>query len=121
MNVECLPAAYNALMRPIHCSQCKYDLSGLPGAGTCPECGQHYWVTRGKGIHTTTSGEVRGRRFAKKLRTLALLIAGLLLIVIGAALQFWAGRQNALLTGAGVGALILLCAGISYGLQGDDD
>ena len=121
MKVERPAAAYDALMRPILCSQCKYDLTGLPGSGTCPECGQRYWVTRGKGIHTITSGEVRGRMLARKLRTIALLVAGLLLIIIGAALQFWAAKQNALLTGAGVGALLLLCAGISYGLQSEEE
>lgn len=112
---------YDAIMRPIQCSKCNYDLSGLPGSGACPECGQRYWVTRGKGIHTTESSEVRGSRVAKRIRTIALLIAGLLLIVLGAALQFWGGKQNALATGAGVGVLILLCAGISYGLQREEE
>lgn len=107
-------------MKPIHCSQCHYDLAGLPGAGNCPECGQRYWVTRGQGIKVTESAELRGSRLVKKIRTILLLVAALVLILIGAILQYGAGKQHAMLTGSGVGLLLLLCAGISYGLERDE-
>jgi hypothetical protein len=108
-------------MRPIQCDKCGYDLAGLPGAGHCPECGQRYWITRGIGIGKRETAESRGSRLLRRVRTIALGAAALLAAVAGLVVQLALKKKNALLTGAGIGGLLLLCAVMSYALEKDDE
>lgn len=69
-----------------HCGKCGYDLTGLPLAGTCPECGQVYDVLRHRGIRMAESSTQRGDRVAARLRTVAWGIAAVLCLGCGGGL-----------------------------------
>ena len=94
-------------MKPTLCAKCRYDLTGLPGVGNCPECGQRYWITRGKGIYHGDSAEQRGSR-------VVLAFVGLVILVVGTIVQLATQRSNALLTGLGLGGIFILLAVMSY-------
>lgn len=89
--------------------------------GTCPECGQRYWITRGQGIDKGESAEMRGTRFLRRLRTIFLAGFGLLIFFAGVIIQLTLQTRNAFYTGAGVGSLIMLLAVMSFTLEKDDD
>jgi len=108
-------------MKPTLCSKCRYDLSGLPGVGNCPECGQRYWITRGKGIYHGDSAEARGGRIVRRLRTIIFLVLGMIVLVAGTIVQLATKRQNAFLTGLGVGGLLLVVAYMSYATEKEEE
>jgi hypothetical protein len=115
------PRGYDTPMRPTHCSKCNYDLAGLPGAGNCPECGQRYWITRGVGIGKGETATTRGSRLLRRIRTILIAGAAVLVVAVGFIVQLTLKTKNAISTGLGVGGLLMICAVLSYALEKDDD
>lgn len=107
-------------MKPILCSKCRYDLNGAPGRGNCPECGQRYWIARGKGIYREPSADTQGGHIVLQMKTLSLTVAGILLVIVGLIFHFFFQKRGALTAGVGLGAILLIFAAISYATQKDE-
>lgn len=64
------------------CAKCSYDLTGLPLEGRCPECGHPFDRQRGLGVKVMPTAEERGDRLMKIIRTVALTLATLFVMLI---------------------------------------
>jgi len=66
------------------CGRCRYDLSGLSSAGTCPECGQAYDMATGRGLVAAfSSRQAALDQKIARLRTIGLIACGVLVMGCG--------------------------------------
>lgn len=99
--------------RPVQCFRCGYELAGLAPVGRCPECGDRYDMSTGKGIMDDRIAAVRrGDRLMRRLRTLLPAAAAVLLLVSGAIGQLAVGRG--FYVAAFFAAILALAALTSY-------
>lgn len=99
------------------CSQCGYDLTGLPGLeGTCPECGQFWDVMTGRGLgDLTAQGRRRSYTLLNRVRTILILAFTLCVMVCGGLASLIASNPWRPIALAGFIALVgLLAAVTSY-------
>lgn len=104
-----------------NCSQCGYDLRGLPRSGRCPECGQLYSTRTGEGIAPYESIGETTSRYYRRAGTVLLLLAALVVMGIGGYSQWvrpWltgaAPTGQPMLGGIVVGGVLGLAALTSY-------
>ena len=104
------------------CSRCKYDLTGLPSRGFCPECGQRYDIELDVGLRRSMSAEERGDWIMRRLRMLLLLAAAVVIMVCAGALSMIAVTpRKPLIVGAAAAGLCVLAAAADWLLARWDD
>ena len=95
---------------PPQCSECEYDLTGLPRSGKCPECGNYYDMQFKFGLVGMRTKQEKMDQLLRRVRTIVFVIVaagcatlGLLLSFVGSARSLYVG-----LLSAGVFALCAL-------------
>lgn len=103
-----------------HCDRCRYDLAGLPDVGQCPECGNPYSIRAMLGVVVPEPGYAQGERWARRFRTLFLIVLALMMLSCGGLLSMIVPRGDRAWGVAGVLAgLLLLAALTSYVYEKD--
>lgn len=104
------------------CRDCGYDLTGLPAAGRCPECGQSYHIVSRRGIVNPGNQEQRIDWLLRRARTVALSIATILVITCASAGSFLVPDPTGLLmTGGLLTVLLAMGAVTSYLYEKDTE
>ena len=97
------------------CSKCGYDLTGLDRLGVCPECGQPYDAQRSVGVDDTNHPQRRLDRLLKRVWTLSLIVAMLVVIACsGTCALFVPKPRTAIAIGGFVLLVLILATIISY-------
>ncbi|QQE12953.1 hypothetical protein JD969_05700 [Planctomycetota bacterium] len=66
------------------CTKCQYEFTGLPERGKCPECGNYYDKSTGKGVGSEYRSKAQKfDRFMVRLRTIFLASIAVIILLIG--------------------------------------
>jgi len=76
------------------CSNCGYELLGLPRQGRCPECGQYYNMLSGEGTKGTEAAEEKLSFIFRRIRTVVLGLMTLASVGCGSCLSFYVLQNN---------------------------
>ncbi|MEM6333377.1 MAG: hypothetical protein AAF823_08585 [Planctomycetota bacterium] len=106
----------------IRCAKCGYDLTGMVGAGRCPECGNEYDLGYGRGVSSRLSRSVeRGDFLMRRMVTIALLLLTLGIAAVSGLAAWGTGSYRPLLVGGLVAAVTGLGMLTSYLYERGDD
>ena len=106
----------------LHCSNCGYDLSGLPDKSRCPECGQSFDVKSREGVVDHRYSQRRAELILRRVRTISLCVAAALVVTCAGLVSLTKkSPTKALMVGAVLAVVCVLAAATSYMYEKDDD
>lgn len=95
-----------------HCARCGYDLTGLQ-AGDCPECGQRFDPQTGRGLGPPLNDPgVKIRFWFNRLRTVAMVLFGVLILGCSGLLSTLAAKPEKLIALGVLGLITCIFAAI---------
>lgn len=104
------------------CSQCGYDLTGLPGLqGACPECGQFWDVMTGRGLgDLSDKGRRRSYSLLNRVRTVLVVLFTLCVLACGGLATLVASNPWRPVALAGIIAVVGVLAAVTSYVYEDD-
>jgi hypothetical protein len=92
------------------CSACKYDMTGLPPVGRCPECGNVYSMVSGEGLRDLPTEQDLRDSLLRRTRT-AVLAAATVTVLICSGLFTQVVARPWMAVGMGIFAALILALG----------
>lgn len=96
-----------------HCSQCDYELTGMPEIGKCPECGNPYSTRSMLGVKIPSSGFDKGERLFRRLRTYAFGVLALMVLTCSGLLSLIVPRPDRAWAIGGLLAVVLILMAVT--------